>query len=149
MKFSGTVLGITPVTNQANWQLAGTSSTVAAIQECGWSGEASSSTPMRTRITRDSAAGTSSGTGPVIRLDQTLTTPGNSVVFNANVYSVQPTAVAGSLIPGSNSWNAYGGNIRWLAAPGEEFILIGAAQIEARQDTGTGTSSYGVVWTEF
>lgn len=148
MKLSGEVIGSTPTAGVANWILEGTSSTVGAIQEFSWSGGATSSTAMRSRIARDSAVGTGARTaGSVQRLDQSLTTPGNAMFFSTTYASTQPTIVAGALY--AEDWNAYGGKTRWLAAPGEELILVGAVSVECRQDLGIATSTYGVIWTEF
>lgn len=149
MKLNGSVLGITPTTSVANYILESTSTTqIYAIQEVSMGGELTSSTAMRTRIARDSAVGTGSRTpGNVQRLDQTVTSAGNAAFFSTTYASTQPTIVAGALA--AFSWNANGGYIRWLAAPGEEFMLTGANSIECRADLGTGQSSYGVTWTEF
>ena len=108
-----------------------------------------SSTAMRTRIARDSSVGTGTRTaGSVQKLDQTyIASPGNAAFFSTTYGTLQPTIVAGALV--SFSWNANGGYIRWLAAPGEEFVMNTATSIECRADIGTGQSNYGVVWTEF
>jgi hypothetical protein len=58
--------------------------------------------------------------------------------------------LAGALF--GTSWNAHGGVVRWLAAPGEEFNIYDAgattSSIECRQDVGTATSSYATIWEE-
>jgi len=132
-----------------NWCLESTSTTqIYAIQEVTMGGELTSSTAMRTRVIRDSAVGTGARTaGNVQRMDQTVTSAGNAAFFSTVYASSVPTPVAGAL--GTFSWNANGGYIRWLAAPGQEFLLTGANSIECRADIGTGQSSYGVLWTEF
>lgn len=148
MKLAGYVIGSTPSAGVANWVLEGTSSTVGAIQEFSWSGGATSSTAMRSRIARDSVNGTGSRTtGLIQRLDQSVTSPGNTMFFSTAYASSPPTIVVGALY--AEDWNAYGGKTRWLAAPGEEIILVQAVSVECRQDLGIATSTYGVVWTEF
>lgn len=153
MKLSGAVPGstttFTPSTGVANWILESTSTTqIVAVQEVAFGGELTSSTAMRTRIARDSAVGTGARTaGSVQRVDQTLTSAGNAAFFSTTYANSQPTIVAGALR--QFSWNANGGFIRWLAAPGEEFLINVAASIECRQDIGTGQSSYDCLWSEF
>lgn len=151
-KFNAYNSNSTPVvaSTNNNLNLMGTSSLRASIQEVNWGGGASSSTPMETRVTRTSTAGTTAPTAAdVQRLDQTLTSPGNSMLVYANGnWSVGPTKVAGALF--GAAWNAYGGVVRWLAAPGEEFDLaLTTSGIVIAAVVGTGTSSYGATWTEF
>lgn len=150
MKLNGVALGITPtVGNTPFWTLESTSTTqIVAIQELTMGGELTSSTAMRTRVRRDLAVGTGARTaGNVQRLDSTLTSAGNAAFFSTAYATTAPTNVAGALQ--AFAWNANGGYIRWLAAPGEELIINVAASISAVADVGTGQSSYGVVWTEF
>ena len=150
MKLNGSVFGITPtVGNTPFWTVESTSSTqIVAIQEVTMGGELTSSTAMRTRVRRDNAVGVGARTaGSVQRLDQCTATAGNAAFFSTNYTTTAPTNVAGGL--GVFSWNANGGYIRWLAAPGEEFIISIVASISAVADVGTGTSSYSVIWTEF
>lgn len=157
MQLNGVVAGsagssFTPTVNTAVWVLETPSGVLAKISEFAFGGEASASTPMRTRIARDSAVGTGTRTaGSVQRLDYSTVTPGNAAFFSTAYASTAPTIQAGALNP-VQSWNAFGGVIRWLAAPGEEFLLqyLSANQsIECRADLGAGASSYGVVWSEF
>lgn len=150
MKLNGSVFGITPsVGNTPFWTLESTSTTqIVAIQEVTMGGELTSSTAMRTRIRRDNAVGTGArSAGSVQRMDQSTTTAGNAAFFSTAYATTAPTNVAGGL--GVFSWNANGGYIRWLAAPGEEFIISVAASISAVADLGTGQSSYSVIWAEF
>jgi len=157
MRLNGSVYGsagasFSPTVNTAVWVLEVAATALIQIPEFAFAGEASSSTPMRTRIARDSAIGTGTRTaGSVQRTDVSTVTPGNAAFFSTTYASTQPTIQAGALNP-VLSWNAYGGAIRWLAAPGEEFLLqylAAGASIECRPDLGTGASSYGVVWQEF
>lgn len=156
MRLNGSVYGsaglsFSPTVNTAIWVLEVPAGVVAQILEFAFAGEASSSTPMRTRIARDSAIGTGTRTaGSVQRTDQSTVTPGNAAFFSTTYATTQPTIQAGALNP-VLSWNAYGGAIRWLAAPGEEILLqyLSAGQsVECRPDLGTGASSYGVIWLE-
>lgn len=153
MKLSGANPGGTgtfsPTVGVAPLILESTSTTqIYSIQEAMFGGEVTSSSAMRTRIARDSAVGTGSRTAAgVQRLDQTVTTPGNAAYCSTTYGTTQPTIQAGALV--QVSWNANGGFVRWLAAPGEELMLTGANSIEMRQDVGSSQSSYSWIWTEF
>lgn len=148
-KYAGAVLGGTPSAGVANWVLEVVSGVEARVLEVSWGGEVTTSTAMRTRIARDSAVGTGSRTaGNSQKLNQH--SPTQSGFFSTTYATLQPTIVAGALF--GTSWNAHGGVVRWLAAPGEEFQIYdnGAANasLECRADVGTATSSYHVVWEE-
>ncbi len=148
-KYSGFVAGATPVAGVALWVLETVAAVQADIIEVSWGGEVTTSTAMRTRIARDSATGTGARTaGNVQKGNQHSAT--NGAFFSTTYATSQPTIVAGALF--GTSWNAHGGVVRWLAAPGEEFNLYDATaancNVECRDDVGTATSSYAVVWNE-
>jgi hypothetical protein len=152
-KFSAYNSNSTPVVNAANnnLNLMGTTAIRATIQETTWGGGASSSTPMETAWQRTSSAGaTPPAAATVARLDQTLTSSlGNVMTAYANAaWGTGPTKVTGALF--GTAWNAYGGAIRWLAAPGEEWDLaLTTNGIVCAAVVGTGVSTYHAVWTEF
>jgi hypothetical protein len=151
-KFSAYNSNSTPVVNTSynNLNLMGSAALRATVQEVSWGGGASSSTPMETACVRTSTAGTAAPpTANVQRLDQTLTSAGNTAGCYANAsWTAGPTRVAGALF--GAAWNAYGGVVRWLAAPGEEWDLaLTTNGIVMAQIVGVGTSTYGLVWTEF
>lgn len=145
--YSGVVRSITPSTTDDNWALAAGASEQAAIKEVHWGGEATTSTAMHTRVARSSGQAGSTTTGNVEKIHPY--SAANSVSFATTFATTQPTLEAGDLF--AVSWNCHGGVVRWLAAPDEEFILIGAATelcVSCRNSVGTGVSSYGVVWQE-
>lgn len=144
-KFNGAVLGATPVAGVALWVLETVSGILARVVEVSWGGEVTTSTAMRTRIARDSAIGTGARTAGNLQKTN-LKSPANGAFFSTTYGSTQPTISAGALF--GTSWNAHGGVVRWLAAPGEEFEIVDAISLECRQDVGTATSSYGVVFEE-
>jgi len=154
-KFNGFVGQVTPViaTTNFNWNLGFANPLRATVQETVLGGYASSSTPMQTACYRTTSTGTTApGAGNVARLDQTLTTAGNTANFYANAaWGTGPTLAAGALL--GVAWNSYGGVIRWLAAPGEEwdlsFLAASPFGIVSSAQNGTGVSSYSVTWTEF
>lgn len=148
-KYSGDRASITPSTGVANWVLETVADKMVDVVEVSWGGEVTTSTAMRTRIARDSAVGTGARTaGNVQKGNQH--SPTNGAFFSTTYATLQPTIVAGSLF--GTSWNAHGGVVRWLAAPGEEFNIYDAAaanaSLECRADVGTATSSYHVIWAE-
>lgn len=151
-RYSGVVLGITPDTGNDNWSLNAAANESGCVLEVHWGGQATTSTAMQTSIAR-SASGSTLTAGDVQKLHPN--TPTNLMDFVKNTggadggWTTQPTLTAGALF--AESWNAHGGVVRWLAAPGEEFVIIGAAtpaQMSCRNAVGTATSSYGVIWQE-
>lgn len=151
-KFNAYLGSSTPVinANNNNLNLMGIATIRSTIQEVSWGGQASSSTPMETRCCRTSSAGTTApAVADVQRLDTTVTTAGNAMLAYANAaWATGPTKVAGALF--GESWNAYGGVVRWLAAPGEEWDLaLTTNGIVIAAVVGVGTSSYNATWTEF
>jgi hypothetical protein len=127
---------------------AGTSR-MAKIWEVGWGGEAIATTAMRTRFTLATTAGTAI-TGTVdTQKGQPATDPTQAATLG--VSSTSPTYAAGSMVP-IMSWNAHGGVVRWLAAPGEEFVLIQvvttAKQAALRNEVGATTITCGLVFEE-
>ncbi len=148
-KYSVYISGATPVAGVANWVLETVAAVFAKIIEVSWGGELTTSTAMRTRVARDSATGTGSRTSANIQKIQNHS-PTNSAFVSTTYATLQPTIVAGALF--GTSWNAHGGVVRWLAAPGEEFVAYDGtaanANIENRADAGTGLSSYAMIWEE-
>ena len=138
-----------------NWILQGVTSIRATMQEVSWGGAASSSTPMQTRVTRcSSTAATGSSSLATTRIDQTIQVSSNAGNNDIALYSLSSTvipSIAGMGALFGAAWNAYGGVVRWLAAPGEEFDLaLSANGLACVNDLATpGASSYGGVWTEF
>lgn len=125
------------------------SSRMLKILEVGWGGEATTTTALRTRLALASTAGTSiTGTVDVVK-QIPATDPTNAFVTGTS--STSPTYAAGNLIPFS-SWNAHGGVVRWLANPGEEFVLVqavtGGKQVALRNENGVAQISCGLVVIE-
>lgn len=148
-RYSGNVRSITPSTSDDNWTLDAPTAKSGRVLEVSWGGEATTTTAMQTRVTR---CNTGAGQHPVGAgtLVASVALHPNSPSAGIMIYSTyatqQPTLVSGDLF--STSWNAHGGVVRWLAAPGEEFVIIGVATICCRNSVGTATSSYGVIWEE-
>jgi len=138
----------TTVEGDDNWVLIAAADEYGEIIDIGWGGEQTASTAMRTLVQRSTSGTTPSG-GDISRRSSHsggATPTSNYVAFNVT-WAAQPTRAAGNLIPVA-SWNAHGGVVRWLAAPGEEILIIGAEQFSCEADVGAAASSYGVTWSE-
>lgn len=146
-KYGGSVSNITPTVGSANFVLESIANKSGFIEDFNGGGLATTTTAMQVRLARDSAVGTGSRTaGNVQCIDKQASSADNAMFFSTAYATTAPTIIAGALL--IVPFNAHGGVWRWLAAPGEEFYLSGAASIEARQDIGTAACSMGIVWTE-
>lgn len=141
-RYFGTVLTKTPNLAEDNWGLDAVANEHGNIWEVKMSGQSVVTTAMETRVAR-SGSGTVPVAGDVEKRHPKSDT--NKIAFVKD-WTVHPTLVAGSLF--AESWNSHGGVIRWLASPGEEFVIIGAEQISCRGVVGLGVSTYQVVWDE-
>lgn len=148
-QYTGAQLGITPTAGVANFVLQSANNTSGYIKEFSYGGEVTTSTAMRTRMARDSALGVGSATAGNVQKG-TQHSPSNGFTFATTYATTQPTIVAGGVW--ATSWNAHGGVVRILLDPTERIDVYdnGAttSSLECRQDVGTATSSYGVVWVE-
>ncbi len=150
-KYGAFRAGIIAALSTANWVLETVAGNIADVIEASWGGEATASTSMRTRIARDSAIGTGSRTDAGVQ-ELNMRSTANLAFCSTTYLTLQPTIVSGALF--GTSWNAHGGVIRWLAAPGEELNIYDAgattASLECRHDAQSGatTSSYHVIWQE-
>ena len=139
-----------------NWTLdAGTTiiGNFARVLEVSWGGQLTSTTAMLTRWVRPSNSGTTtfSSIGIVQQGNP------NAGVTNSRfgLFSTVPTVPTSPAALYATSWNAHGGIGRWLASPGEEWMLIGGTttgknQVVCLNDIGIGASymSAGVAWEE-
>lgn len=146
-KYSASLKSITPNTADDNWALTAGAAKSSKIIEVHWGGETTTSTAMCTRVARSSGQTGATSAVTVAKLHPNAPTAGT--VLASTFATTQPTLDGGDLF--AESWNAHGGVVRWLASPGEEFVIIGAATetvISCRNSVGTATSSYGLVHEE-
>ena len=143
-RYSG-VVAKTPSLTVNNWAYETVAGDVGRILEVTAGGEATASTAMRTRWNRVSAVGTGARTAGDVQQLQ-ISAPSNTHFFTTAYATTEGTLAAGDLL--SFSWNCHGGLIRWLAAPGEEWIAIAVEGISCRNAVGIGVSTYGVIWEE-
>lgn len=113
------------------------------VVECIIGGEPTTSTAGRVRLSR-SGSGATPVSGDV--QNQQPNAPTNAIQL-VDGWSTDPTLVAGALM--GTSWNLHGGVVRWQAAPGEEFDVIGAEQISFREELSTAVLSGTLIWNEF
>ena len=111
--------------------------------------EASASNPTTMKLARDStvaATGISGNTNAL--LDGSGTAPGTIAVFG-NVSTTKPQRSA-TLQLLNLAFNAYGGIVRWVAAPGSEISVVGntasLGEISLSSITGTGKSSGHIIY---
>ena len=145
--YNGYVRSLTPSLTDDNWALAAGASESCRVLEVSWGGESTTTTAMATRVARSDSQTGATTAGSVAKGHPNAAT--NLVAFATTFATTQPTLNAGDLF--MTSWNSHGGVVRWLAAPGEEFVLIGATTeicISCRNSVGVGVSSYGTAWIE-
>lgn len=138
----GTILSKTPDLAEDNWALEAEANEHGSIWEVRMSGQSVVTTAMETRVARSGSGATPVSGDVQMRHPKSAA---NLINFVKD-WTTHPTIVAGALF--AESWNSHGGVIRWLAAPGEELIIIGAEQISCRGVVGLGVSTYTVVWDE-
>jgi len=96
-----------------------------AISEVYVGGQATSSAPQYILVARDSTVGATGLTGVrTAALDASAagnTTP--TIAFSTTTTKPQRSATLSLL---NLSFNAFGGIVRWVAAPGSELFLVGA-----------------------
>ena len=138
---------ITPATTTDNWTLTAGASKSGRIVEFSWGGEQTTTTAVASRVARsDSQTG---NTTSVTNAKLHPNSPASGMVVASSFATTQPTLNTGDLF--ATSWNAHGGVVRWLAAPEERMVLIGAAteiNISQRNTVTSGVHSYSVVWEE-
>ena len=146
-KFGGTNSTITPSIGDPNLSLESASDEFGAIMEFSWGGEVTTSTVMNTSFAR-AAEGTGAPATAITAQLFVENQPAVSLVISGGDHATTPPPkAAGDLW--ATSWNAHGGVIRWLAAPGEEVWLLGLATVVLENSVGTATSSYGFIWLEY
>jgi len=99
------------------------------IYEVQLGGQAGVSAPTFMLLSRNSTAGgtLSKGTGLTQAFLDAMSTAlaAPAVIYNTTTTKPQRSATAHLL---NLSFNAFGGIVRWVAAPGEEIVMSGAAQ---------------------
>lgn len=111
-------------TDAGHMTLQGGSTTqVNKIIEVFMGGQATSSTPCIMLLARDSTVGATLSVGRLAALDPaTAALAAPPVIFNTATTKPQRSATLSLL---NLSFNAFGGIVRWVAAPGEEIGMLG------------------------
>lgn len=137
---------LTPVVGSPNISLESAASELAAIMEWYWGGEVTTSTAMRTGVHR---AAEGSGAATAITPQKFAeNSPASVIAATHGDHATTEPAPEGTPLF-QVSWNAHGGVIRWLAAPGEEVIMLGISTVIIENTAGTAQSHYGFVWGEY
>lgn len=101
----------------------GSSTQFINVLEVYMGGQASSSAPSIMLVARDSTVGATLSVGRLAALHpSTAALAAPPVVFNTATTKPQRSATLSLL---NLSFNAFGGIVRWVAAPGEEIGLLG------------------------
>ena len=115
------------------------------VMEWGFGGEVTASTLMRGGSSR-----AAEGVGA-----RTAVTPGiynegatASSTFLSSTFNTTQPAIEGGYM-WERSWNAHGGVVRWLAAPGQEISLLGVSTVILENTVGAALANYGFVWGEY
>lgn len=114
-------------------------------------GQATSSTVNQVAIARDSTVGATLSGGTNAALDPASAALGAPAVFFSTA-STKPQRSA-TLYLLSPSFNAFGGIVRWVAAPGEEIGMLGNAasfgEVSISTLAGTGPMSAHIIFEVF
>jgi hypothetical protein len=101
----------------------GTSTQRINLLEVYMGGQAGASSPSIMLIARDSTVGATLSVGRLAALDPaTAALSTNPVVFNTATTKPQRSSTLSLL---NLSFNAFGGIVRWVAAPGQEIGMLG------------------------
>ena len=118
------VADTTNFTDAGHMSLQGGSSTqVNKLIEVYMGGQAGASSPSIMLLARDSTVGVTLSVGRLAALDPaTAALAAPPVVFNTATSKPQRSSTLSVL---NLSFNAFGGLVRWVAAPGEEVGMLG------------------------
>ena len=133
--------GVTPVANDTLLALmtnAAAVSVIARVNEIFVGGEATASAVNRYVLRRATGVGAT----PTAQVAAELSSSGPAAqVTAATTFTTQPTTAAAPAI-WTGAMNAFGGVIRWVAAPGQEMLVTGAVAADSQVsfESGSGTS---------
>ena len=121
------VADTTAMTDAGHQTLQGGSSTQRIdLLEVYMGGQAGSSSPSIMQVGRTSTVGATLTAGRFAALDPaTAALAAPPVCYGTSTTKPQRSATLGALL--NLSFNAFGGIVRWVAAPGEELKLLGNA----------------------
>lgn len=144
--YSAPRTGFTPQATDTDLSVTSSGTTIDRVTEVFIGGEATASTVNQMQFRRHSAVGVTPTAITLVKLNNRSASAGATA---ASAFSTDPT-LGGILL--NLAFNAFGGVIRWVAAPGEELYLVGgtAADTEAglNSATGTGQVSAHVIFEE-
>lgn len=139
--------GFTPTAASTSLGITSSATTIDRIIEWFLGGEATSSTVNRMGVARSTVVGTTP-----VAVTPALLNPRSAAAGAAafSTFTTQPTFAAVPLA--TLAFNAFGGVVRWVAAPGEEMYVVGGTaadtQISLRSISGAGVMSADVKFEE-
>lgn len=135
--------GFTPTAASTSLGLTASATTIDRVVEWFLGGEATSSTVNRMGVARSTTVGTTP-----TAVTPALLNPRSAAAGFAgfSTFSTQPAFATVALA--TLAFNAFGGVVRWVAAPGEEMYVVGGTaadtQISLRSISGAGVMSADV-----
>lgn len=118
------VADTTNMTDSKYIALQGVASTRVQVSEIYLGGQATSSAPQYILAARDSTVGATLSGARTALIDGTATAPGSlASAFGIATTKPQRSSTLSLL---NLTFNAFGGIVRWVAAPGNELSLFGA-----------------------
>ena len=131
-----------------NWTLeADVAGELGFVTEVSWGGEITTSTAARTRWCRPTTAGVTFAAVGLVESSH----PSDTARLRFGTFTTDPVKPASPTGLYATAWNFHGGIGRWLAAPGEEWIIIGGiatGEVTCTNDVGTSAATFGVGWKE-
>jgi hypothetical protein len=119
------VADTTAMTDAGHHTLQGGSTTQRiAVMELYMGGQAAASAPCIMQFGRTSTVGATLTAGRLAAIDpSTAALAAPPVAYQTSTTKPQRSSTLGALL--NLSFNAFGGVVRWLAAPGEEIVMLG------------------------
>jgi len=143
-KYGSNRPGLTTATGTNHLAIVGAASEYGEIMEVNFGGESTTSVAQRTEVSRaDEGTGAQTGLTEQAFSEQA---PAATLAVGHTAATTDPAPEGAPLL--EYGWNAHGGVIRWLAAPGEEIIMLGVSTVILENSLGVGQASYGLVWSE-
>lgn len=140
--------GATPVAGNVLLCLTSQADEVGKVNEVSVGGEATSSTVNRMTVRRSTTVGSTATTQTPSRMTPTSQA---TIIRGATTFTTEPTTAAAPAI-WSYALNVFGGVVRWVAAPGQELLIVGAtaasSEISLESSSGTGLITTQIIFEE-
>lgn len=138
--YNASASGFTPAVATVSLGLTSTATSMHRVVEWFLGGEATSSTVNRMVVGRSTTVGT---TSTAITANKNNNRSAASTASCWTAYSTQPAFA--TVNQATLAFNAFGGVVRWVAAPGEEMYVVGGTaadtELSLRSAAGVGVMS--------